>query len=344
MHETYDFQLLDNNDPSEIWEDAIATIPSATIFHASDWLFFIEKYFKLKLKRVLIFKNGDIKGVFPFFEKKYGFFKIAGSPMFTRNNPYTGFAMKNHEEIEAILPAIEKFLRNQGIHFFRAQFDHFLFKDNFIKMGYTIKEFPSYRMDLSVGEEILWKGIGQKGRNLVRKAEKNNMQVTEVYDTSFIDTYYKMSKEVYARHDRLPFFEKSYYIDLCNLLYNDNLGRIYTVRSKEGITVAGAIILIYQDKAYYLSGVSFRKYQPLGINNFLQWTIIKNLKSADVKIYDMDTAGTLGLIKFKKSFGTVAHPTLYAEKPYSVAARTTRLLYGKFLSLQTYLERYLVRK
>jgi len=325
----YEFRILDNSEPLQLWDEAIKEIPAATFFHTHEWLRFVEKQFRLELKRILIYSNNKITGIFPLFEKKYGFMKIAGSPLIAENNPYMGFALRNNKEIDSIMPALNKFLKDQHIDFFRASFDNIWFKDSFELHGYTVKEKKSFRLDLSVEEESLWKGIGQKGRNLVRKAEKSNLVLTESTNSSFIDSYFEMSKEVYARQGLPPLLQKSYYSELFLTLVNTDSIKVFMLSTQEGAPVAGAIILIYSGNAYYLDGVSFREYSNLGINNSLQWSIIKYLKATGVVTYDMLGGDIPGIANFKQSFGTTNCPTIYVEKPITLLSKAARNIYSK---------------
>ncbi len=329
MNPGYEFSVLKGTEEMRFWENAIDAIPSATFFHTNDWLSFIEKRFQLKLKRVFIVNSGNIVGVLPLFERKYGFFKIAGSPLIAENNPYMGFAIKEKECIDLIIPSFDRFLKKEGIDFFRASFDHSDYNNHFVSQGYAVKEKKSFRIDLSKDEQLLWKGIGQKTRNMVRKAIKSNLVATEVSNGSMLDSYYEMSREVYARQRLPPLLEKEYYQDLYSSIIKKGFGKIFMVKNLGGDAVAGAIVLMHRDKAYYLDGASFRNYSNLGTNNLLQWFIIETLKESGFISYDMLGGDIPSIAKFKKSFGSINHPTVYVEKPVSVLSRFARKVYAK---------------
>lgn len=329
MNPAYKFHVLNGAEEMLLWENAIDSISSANFFHTNVWLSFVEKQFRLKLKRVLILNSGSIEGGLPLFEKKYGFFKIAGSPLIAENNPYMGFAIKGKEGMGSFMPALDRFLREEGIDFFRASFDHSLYNNQFERHGYVIKEKKSFRLDLSQDEQLLWKGIGQKTRNMVRKAIKNNLVAAEDSNGSMLDAYYEMSREVYARQGLPPPLEKEYYQNLYSAIIKKGSGKIFMIRSSEGDAVAGAIVLIHRDKAYYLDGASFRKHSNLGTNNLLQWVIIESLKESGVTSYDMLGGDIPSIAKFKKSFGSINHPTVYVEKSVSALSAFARKVYSK---------------
>ena len=340
MDVKYNFYVLDKAEKPELWDNAVKEIDTANFFHTSDWLFFVEKYFQVKLRKTLIYASEDVHGVFPFFEKKYGFYKIAGSPLFLENVPYMGFALKRDKDTVALLTAIDSFIKNNGIDFFRASFDDNFYSGHFQQHGYLLEKKVSFRLDLSRKEELLWKGLGQKGRNLVRKAEKNNFVVEIASDLDFIDSYYAMSKDVFAHKGLPPLLRKSYYNELFTALNDKGFVKIFMLNSSVGEPVAGAIILICQEKAYYLDGVSYKKYQTFGINNYLQWKIIQYLQKAGITHYDMTGGGLPGVERFKKSFGTTIHPTLYVEKSFSFFSKFARSMYAKKRLLKKKMDYY----
>jgi len=329
MNPGYEFRVLNGAEEILLWENAIDSISSANFFHTNVWLSFVEKQFRLKLKRVLILNSGSIEGCLPLYERKYGFFKIAGSPLIAENNPYMGFAIKEKEGIGSFLPAFNRFLREERIDFFRASFDHSLYNDQFENHGYDIKEKKSFRIDLSQDEQLLWKGLGQKTRNMVRKAMKNDIVASEDLNFNMLDSYYEMSREVYARQVLPPLLEIEYYQNLYSAIIKKGYGKIFIAKNTEGDAVAGAIVLIHMDKAYYLDGASFRNHSNLGTNNLLQWVIIKSLKESGVTSYDMLGGDIPGIAKFKKSFGAINHPTLYVEKSVSAMSGFARKVYAK---------------
>jgi len=320
---------MNSKDDLQLWDDAIREVPTATIFHTNIWLSFVEKQFRLNLKRIIIYYNDNIEGIFPLFEKKYGFMKIAGSPLIAENNPYMGFAIRSIDEIESIMSSLDQFLKSQRIDFFRASFDNSCFNDSFLSHGYIVKEKKSFRLDLSVDEESLWKCVSQKGRQLVRKAEKNNFVLTEVTNSSFVDSYYEMSKDVYASRGLPPLLQKSYYIDLFSSFVDSGFMKVFMLRSQEGAPVAGLFVLIYNGNAYGLDGVSFRKYSKLGINRYLHWSVIKYLKQMGAVSYDMGGGDYPGFAEFKISLGTTNYPTIYVEKPITFLSKVARNIYSK---------------
>lgn len=337
----YNFHILDRTEKLELWDDIVRSIPSATIFHTNDWLFFVEKFFKLHLNRTLIYKDDKVHGVFPFFIKKYGVIRIAGSPLFVENNPYMGFALRSNENIESFLPLFNEFLKENRIDFFRSFFNNFHFAETFKSHGYRVEKKGTYLLDLSVGEELLWKNIEKSGRKYIKKAEKNKLIFTEILHPNFIDDYYDMSMDVYASKGLAPLLSKFYYQELIATFRKKRLIKIFTVHMSNGKLIAGAILLIYQNKAYGLDGVSFKKYQHLGINHFLRWNIIKQLKQRGVLEYDMCGGGDIpGIARFKKSLGANYYPTLCIEKSFSFFSKFARSMYAKKRLLKKKMDYY----
>ncbi len=93
---------------------------------------------------------------------------------------------------------------------------------------------------------------------------------------------------------------------------------------------AGAIALIYKDKAYYGSGATHPDFsQERGIGHLLQWEMIKYLKMTGAKYYETGwnfypiiaqnviSDKEVNISKFKSGFGGDSYPLFRGEKFYS---------------------------
>lgn len=167
MTKSYTFKVIDDRKNPALWDEKIREIPSSTFFHTNQWLHFIEKQFKAKIIKTIIYKDNSFKGIFSFFEKHYAFLKIAGSPLLIRYNPYMGFALKSYEDNAAFLNSLDTFLKSRRINFFRICFDNDFLHEDLERLGYEVLKKKTYLIDLSQNEELLWKRLGKKGRQLV---------------------------------------------------------------------------------------------------------------------------------------------------------------------------------
>jgi len=321
------FELIDKGNDNGRWKGLAESIPSANVFHTEEWLDFVKNSFSLEYSRYIIKKDGKTAGILPVFTRKSFLFGIAGSPLIAENNPYMGWALNDNSIIDELIPSVERFLRGRGIGFLRLSFDHFFFKEAFEKCGYELKEKKSFRLDLSIGEDAVWKNMDMTCRNKARKGEKGGCVVREITDSSFVEPYYLMSSEVYGRQGITTLVSKDYYDRIFKDLYPKGLLKVFMAYSPDNKPIAGAIVLVFKKRAYYLDGVSFREYSKLAPGNFLQWHIIRRLIADGVASYDMLGGDMEGIAAYKKSYGAVNHPALYAEKSFGQWIKMARNMY-----------------
>ena len=134
-------------------------------------------------------------------------------------------------------------------------------------------------------------------------------------ETKFKDCqdFIKLAKETYARSLGEPKNSK-YYEYLFNNIPS-SLCRFYFLKdSKTKSIIASAIILIYEDTAFYFSNVS-KTEKPVGINKFLVYRIMLELKKMGITLFEVGGAYPYsrigskrkGISDFKKSFGAELH-------------------------------------
>jgi lipid II:glycine glycyltransferase (peptidoglycan interpeptide bridge formation enzyme) len=173
----------------------------------------------------------------------------------------------------------------------------------------TYAPFGTYRLDLRVDEEILWKNLHSKHRNVIRNAEKKGITVVENdYDENEI---YDLINETFSRSSMGFMSREKFQHQLKNL--NKNV-RVFVARTEDGLLQGCAVIPYSSHSGYYLHGGSVSR--PLtGAMNFLQYKVMLSLKESGVEQYDFVGArinvkkGTKleGIQKFKERFGATLH-------------------------------------
>lgn len=158
-------------------------------------------------------------------------------------------------------------------------------------------------LDLS-SEETIWSNITSKNRNMIRKAQKNDIKI---YHDSNLETY-NTFREIYNKTmdkdnaDRYYYFESEFYESVCNDL-KENVEVFYAV--KDDKVIASSIMLMANEMInYHLSG-SLKEYSSLAPSNLLLYeTAIWGCNNGYKTFY---LGGGVGsgedsLYKFKKSF------------------------------------------
>ncbi len=166
-----------------------------------------------------------------------------------------------------------------------------------IALGQTVT------MDIS-SPETIWNNITSKNRNVIRKAQKNGVQI---HRESSLEIY-KVFKEIYNQTmdkdnaDDYYYFGDEFYQSILSDLYN-NSQVFYAVY--EDKVIASAIMLFANGKInYHLSG-SVREYSSLAATNLLLYETA--LWGCDNGYKTLYLGGGVGsgedsLFKFKKAF------------------------------------------
>jgi lipid II:glycine glycyltransferase (peptidoglycan interpeptide bridge formation enzyme) len=163
--------------------------------------------------------------------------------------------------------------------------------------------FGSYILNLELEENMLWKNIHSKHKNVIRRALKEGVEIKEgleYFDDVYNLIYYTLEKNKIGIENKNSLKNK-----ILNL--KDNflvIGSYY-----KGDIQSAAIIPFNKYKGYYVYGGSIDK-PLLGSHNLLQWEVIKKLKSLGVKKYDFvgariepKTEKLKGIQRFKSRFG-----------------------------------------
>ncbi|MCX7975234.1 MAG: peptidoglycan bridge formation glycyltransferase FemA/FemB family protein [Candidatus Aminicenantes bacterium] len=168
--------------------------------------------------------------------------------------------------------------------------------------------YGSHIIELNQTEEILWKNIHQKHRNVIRNAEKKGVKIVE--GPEYLEVAYNLIKETFQR-SKMKLMNFSSFKKMINGL--GNFVKIM-VAEHDGSVQACAVIPFSLYRAYYLYGGTATR--PLtGSMNYLQWRSIIDFKLMGVQSYDFCGARiapdkdskAARLIMYKERFGGKLH-------------------------------------
>lgn len=209
-------------------------------------------------------------------------------------------------------PENEKKFLDSFISFLREKkkFDRITSSENFsvfysVPSGSKNTPFGTYYLDLHPTEEKLFSNLHPKHRNVIRNAERNNINVT--FGKENIKNFHILYKETMARSsmycEPIEYFT-SFYDSLpenviCGVAYCNHVPQ-------------GALFMPFTAfGTFYLYGASAGKQAVNGAMNYLHWKAMLYLKSKGVQRYDFvgarlsDVSGTklAGIQQFKERFG-----------------------------------------
>lgn len=161
-------------------------------------------------------------------------------------------------------------------------------------------------IELDMSEEEIWKAqISSKNRNMIRKAERLGLKYQAEYDFTSINEFIVLYNGTMNRlqADSFYYFDETYYREYVREM--SGKGFIGTVRLGEKLI--GAALFMYSDwyGHYHLAG-SDRTYAGCGINNFLLWNTVRELKKQHVRQFHLGggtgASADDSLLQFKRSF------------------------------------------
>jgi hypothetical protein len=184
------------------------------------------------------------------------------------------------------------------------------------------EQLTTHVLDLRPGFDAVWTGsFTSKNRNMVRKAEKNGLQIARATSQDRADDYY----DIYAAaSERWGYDAPPYPRALFRALLASGHAELWLAHDEEG-PVSGALLLAGSEDLLYWSGATVPGKQALAPSNALLSEAIRDACARGVGWLDFGASvGLPGVEKFKQSFGAQAREYGDAE----VRSRRFRLLEG----------------
>lgn len=168
-----------------------------------------------------------------------------------------------------------------------------------------IYRYGSSVLDLTQNEDVIFSNIHSKHRNVIKKAQKEDVGVFEDTSEQGIYDFYKIGVETYARSNKEA-LEIAYLLKYFFALNKTGNIKIFFAK-KDNVIQAGAIFLVSKHMSIYWHGASINNCAT-GSSNLLQWEAIKYFKQNGTKIYDFGGCSDLdekakSISRFKSRFG-----------------------------------------
>jgi peptidoglycan pentaglycine glycine transferase (the first glycine) len=164
------------------------------------------------------------------------------------------------------------------------------------------------RLELADDEALLRRTFSAKCRYNIALAERRGVRV-EAAGPEGLGPFYALLRETCAR-DRFTVREPGYFARCYAATVGAGLGVLLLARAG-GLTLAGAWICRFGDKAWYLYGASANVRRDLMPNYALQWAAMRWARDHGAKTYDLlgvaedlrPSHPMYGLYRFKRQFG-----------------------------------------
>lgn len=168
-----------------------------------------------------------------------------------------------------------------------------------------IYRYGSSILDLTRNEDAIFSNIHSKHRNVIKKAQKEDVEVFEDTSEQGIYNFHKISIETYARSNKEA-LGVEYLLKYFFALNKTGNIKVFFAK-KDNIIQAGAIFLVSKHMCIYWHGASINNCAT-GSSNLLQWEAIKYFKRNGVNIYDFGGCSdsdekARSISRFKNRFG-----------------------------------------
>lgn len=218
---------------------------------------------------------------------------------------YGGWIIEGEGNAQKLFDEYEKWCKKNNIisefvRFHPVIENHIFSKDFYevIALGNTVT------MDLS-SPEIIWSNITSKNRNVIRKAQKNNIKIYASRNPEIFKIFHSIYNETMDKDnaDNYYYFNEEFYESILEDIPYNSL--IFYAQMEDGTIIATAIILMVNGKvSYHLSG-SLREFQQFAPSNLLLYEVAMWGNQNGYKTFHLGGgvgSGEDNLLKFKKAF------------------------------------------
>lgn len=178
-----------------------------------------------------------------------------------------------------------------------------LYRKNLKHSKKSVQPTRTALVDLNFPEALLLERMHHKTRYNINLASRKELSFKESDD---IEIFWKLLRKT-AKNDQFQTHEKNYYFKLYDFFRNNEKLKLELFAVEyENKAIAAALVMFYEDTAYYLHGAMDRDYKELMAPYFMHWEIIKHAQSTGHRFYDfwgIDARRWPGVTRFKLGFG-----------------------------------------
>lgn len=279
------------------WDEQILNFPDYSLFHTSGWIKTISKTYKYEPQFFVVQNDNSVDAIVP---------------MITIKSLITGKRVVSLPFSDYCEPLI-----SEGINF-QDLFDKILEFSKIKNLKYIelrggqkfLNDTPPstfdylHKLDLTSGEENIFKKLSSNTKRNIKKAEREDVPVNISSSNEAMNDFYKMNCATRKKHG-LPPQPKKFFENLYQYLIAKGKGFI-AVAKHQNKPVASAVYLLTGEKAVYKYGASYMEYQNLRANNIVMWQAIKYCINEGYKefCFGRTEPDNEGLRKFKLGWGT----------------------------------------
>ncbi len=303
-----------NDIDREQWSQFVYEHPNGNIFQTPEMydVYNLTKNYKPVFVGV-VDGTGNLIGVLlSVIQKEFGGpLGALSSRCVTWGGPLLRMNLTNQERYQItdlILKEQTQIVKRKSIYMeFRNLWDTSSLKEIFMENDYNYEDHLDILIDLTKGEETLWKSMNKKRRNSIRNAIKEGLAVKPVENEKEIEVIYSIYNDVY-KNAGLPLVDISMFASSYRILKAKNM-ILHLIAYYEGTPIGAISVLLFKKTMYDWYAGSFLKYRNKHPNDLLPWIAMKWGLERGYEIFDFGGAGKpeeeYGVRDFKMKFGGV---------------------------------------
>jgi len=171
--------------------------------------------------------------------------------------------------------------------------------------GHKFVPHLNYLIDLTQGEEHLWRNLSQALRRTIKGAIKKNIEIVEVSDEGQLEPFVELVQQTYAKV-HIPCFDLEVFRNVWRNLYPMRRIRITLAEYREQFIAARAD-LVYRGRVFDWFAGSSPEGDALNANPLLAWDMIEWSCRNGYETFDFGGAGDPNrkytVREFKRRFG-----------------------------------------
>ena len=301
------------------WDQFVETSPQESLFHKWDFLKTVERHSKCQFKPYGIYSGEELRCIFPFFIGRDHGLTVMNSPPPNTQIPYLGPAFNPSVEVRKTTPR-EKIFEEvtdelcREIAAVAPNLVSFTTVPNFIDVRFFIwKQYRehlrmTYVIDLERSLDEIWASFTRRCRQWIKQLNTYSPEIQQTNDVSaLLDIWRARFSELGIK---VPLISDRYLKELMAAFPQDMTVYNLTI---DGRLAAAIACCVMQKERYglWIGGVSARR--DLGVNEYLDWEIVKRAKSEGFKKLDLGVSDA-GPARYKSKFNPGTRTVLDSHK------------------------------
>jgi len=273
-------------------------------FHHPAWFDCVSRGINFNIFIIGIFEGQELIAALPGFQTNRGPMKLFGSPLPGAMTSYLGpvglLDFQEKDKLSELISELNQFVRIQlNVSFLRITMRD---ASQHYPMDMTSnweQERPrSYRLNLTPGEEALWKGVKSDCRRNIKRARREQIEIRPLQDAGM---FFYILEETLKRHGTTSWHKERFFQLLISELIPRDLLWAWGAHY-QGETIAAGLFFHDEHEMHFLSGASLPNYGNLPTSYLLHWHAIMTATEAGLKIYNSEASRIPSIDRFKESF------------------------------------------